>query len=177
MFTIIPFIEECVFRLAIPLILKDLEIKTICTFSSVMFSLIHLSNLLFVPKKISVFIQALMTFALGVIIYHTESFYLGILYHMYYNTMSLSLCYFLFSWFRREQPVQPLYFCMLWINRSKSTPPKSEAPIEFACGHTTYIASQMVATEHKRMGHLLDCIKQKRNKSLKDVTSLFNHIN
>ena len=85
----VPFTEECIFRVVIPQIIRDIGFTHVCLTSSILFALSHSANYRFV-NFYSVSCQIVMTFFMGIINYQTGSFYTGLLYHMYYNMITIT---------------------------------------------------------------------------------------
>jgi hypothetical protein len=170
-FIFVPFLEESVFRGTIPMILNDLGIGYVCVISSSIFALVHLSNQIFTHKWIPHITQVLFTFFLGVIIYNTGSFYLGVIYHMYYNLTSaglFKLFLYLHSPQKQQSSDETVDFVYI-INRSKSVPianPLINNPLEdkYEIIHGKYITikNKLLAKMSAEMTQSLTDIRKRR---------------
>lgn len=101
-----PFIEECIFRCAFRIILTDLDLtfESQIIISSLCFALYHIENYLIVSDFKAILKQVTMAFWIGLVLYQT-SFYLAILYHIYYNiTTSILMGLFLFIYQYKIKP-------------------------------------------------------------------------
>lgn len=87
-----PIIEEYIFRYILPYVLIAQIVHDeyhICIYTNILFALSHVQNCTIIHenRKLLIISQVITTFFLGIIIMSSQSFIIGIIYHIYYNYM------------------------------------------------------------------------------------------
>ena len=173
-----PFFEECIFRVAIPKILQDLGIGQICIISSGIFALTHLSNIVITGQFIKHIGQMIFTFVLGIIIYQTESFYIGVFYHVYYNISSIGLYHLWTTQIQKDIYVCNDDMCCVYVmNRSKSADIPNSDNMEGRWEKSKIIGGESIAIERRtsreKYNHMTDLLRKSRERRNKDKCPIF----
>lgn len=176
-----PFLEECVFTLAIPMILRDLGIYhdyLIC----VLFGLIHISNGFFILNRVDLGIQVVNAalFRYVIIGHH---FYACVFLHYYFNMMGV--VWVLFWTYVLPKKVEILedadegedeeegeftfQDCVYLPERSRSVDSVSENCEFFSCVSSKSTTNQEVITVNRTMSRQLDEKRQARAQEMKII--------